>query len=108
MIANLAACHIRHARIEQPRKQPRQARFGLPAQAKQDEIVTREDRVDDLRNNSVVVTHNARKQGLTAFQLADQVRPQLVLQCAIGRVLIEKAAGAKLAQRLRQVGGRHV
>ena len=39
-----------------------QARLGLTAQAKQDEVVLREQRVDQLRNDAVVVADDAGEQ----------------------------------------------
>ncbi len=62
MIANLAACNEWHLRVEQAGQHARETRFGLAAQPEQDEVVARKNGVDDLRNDRVLVTHNAREK----------------------------------------------
>jgi hypothetical protein len=54
----------------------------LTAQSEQDEVVAGEDRVHDLRHHGVVVSHDAREQGLAVTQLANQVGSELVLHGA--------------------------
>ena len=52
--------------VEQRRQRAEDARLRLAAQAEQDEVVPREDRVDELRDHGVVVADDAGKQRLAA------------------------------------------
>src|SRR5690606_15977002 len=45
----------------------------LPAKTEQNEIVACQDRVDQLRDDGVVIADDAGKQGVAGLQLADQV-----------------------------------
>ena len=63
-------------------KRAQDARLRLAAQAEQDEIVTRQDRVDDLRHDGVVVADDAGKERLAAPELVDQVLAHFVLHAA--------------------------
>ena len=62
IVVDLAAFDIRHALVEQRGQHADQARFGLPAQSQQDEIVARQNGVDDLRHHGVFVADDAREQ----------------------------------------------
>ena len=48
--------------VEQPGQRSEQPAFCLAAQAEQDEIVTGQDGVDDLRDNRFIVTDDAREE----------------------------------------------
>ena len=48
-------------------------RLGLPAQAEQDEVVPREQGVDDLRHHRLVVADDAGEERLLRPQARDQV-----------------------------------
>ena len=52
--------------------------FCLAAQAEQDQVVPREDRVDELRNDCFVIADDAGKQLFARAQFLDQIRAQLV------------------------------
>ncbi len=77
--------------IEQRRQHADDARLGLPAQSQQDEIVARENRVDDLRRHGLFVADYARKEFLAALQLADQILPQLIFHAAARRSVVLKS-----------------
>ena len=61
---------------------PEEARLGLPAQAEQDEIVAREQRVLDLRHDRVLVAHDAVEGVLAGAPEPHEVAPHLVLDGA--------------------------
>jgi len=54
------------------------ATFCLTAQSEQDDVVTRQDGVDELRNDRVVVADNARKKFVSRPKLSNQVQAQFV------------------------------
>ena len=51
VVVDLAAGHDRDLVVEQRHQRAQQARLRLAAQAEQDEVVLREQRVDQLRND---------------------------------------------------------
>ncbi len=61
VVVNFASGDVGHLRIEQGRKGAKDAAFGLSAQAEQNEIVARENRVHDLRDDGVVVADDSGK-----------------------------------------------
>ena len=63
--------------VEQNCQRAEQARLGLAAKAEQDEIVTREDGVDDLRDDRLVVADDAGKNGPAGFEPDHQVLADL-------------------------------
>src|SRR5262249_41100037 len=64
--------------VEQRGEQADQPCLRLSAQTEQDEVVPGEDRVDHLWEHGVVIAHEARGQGFTALDLADQVLADFV------------------------------
>src|SRR5262249_20820226 len=73
VVVDLAARHDRQPLVEQQRQRAQDARLRLAAQAEQDEVVARQDRVDDLGDDRVVVADDAGKERAARAQLADQV-----------------------------------
>ena len=59
IVVNFAARDVGHPGIEQGCKRAQNTAFGLSAQSEQDEIMAREDRVDDLWDDCVVITNDA-------------------------------------------------
>ena len=82
IVVNLAAGDVRNALIEQGGQHADQTRLGLAAQAEQDKVVPRQNRVDHLRHHRVLESHDAREQLFALLNLADQVRAKLVLDGA--------------------------
>src|SRR5262245_4601147 len=76
---DLTARYHGNFRVEQIDQAPQDAALRLSAQSEQDEVVAREDRVDQLRNDGVVVADDAGKQRVAGLQLADQVVADLLL-----------------------------
>jgi hypothetical protein len=54
----------RQALVEEIGQLSNDTALRLAAQAEQDDVVTRQDRVDELRNDGVVVTNDAGEQFL--------------------------------------------
>jgi hypothetical protein len=73
VVVNFAARHDRDSLVEQIDEAAQDARLRLAAQAEQDEIVAREDRVDELRHDGVVVADDAREKRLARPELAHEV-----------------------------------
>ena len=71
IIADLAACDVRHVRVEQSSEGAGHAGFGLPAQTQQNEVVPGKYRIHNLRHNGIFITHHARKQCFLAFKFVD-------------------------------------
>ena len=58
------------------------ARLRLTAQAEQDEVVPREQRVDDLRHDGLVVADDAREDRAALREAGEQICAHLVLHGA--------------------------
>ena len=87
IVAQLGAGDIRRLRVEQRGQRAQDARLGLPAQAQQDEVVPREHRIHQLRDDRVLVADDPGKQrrhplARRRAQPGDQVLAQLVLDRA--------------------------
>jgi hypothetical protein len=73
IVMDLAAFQVGQLRIEQRGQRAQNAALGLPAQPQQDKVVSRENGVDELRYDSVVIPDNPGKDGLAGAQLGDQI-----------------------------------
>ncbi len=82
VIMDLAARDDRDRLVEQADERAQDAALGLSAQAEQDEIVARQDGVDDLRHDRVVEADDAGKERRARTQALDQVAANLVLDAA--------------------------
>jgi hypothetical protein len=93
---NLATENVRQVRIEQRGKRTENAALGLPAQSKQDEIVSRKNRIHNLRHNRVVIPDNAREYLLltTSAQSRDQVVAKFVFHTAASQRFFRERASA--------------
>ena len=86
IVVDLAARHDRDLVVEQIDQAAQDAALGLAAQSEQDEVVPREDGVDELRDDRLVVADDAREQLLARLQLADQVVADLLLDRNASRI----------------------
>src|SRR5215217_3376637 len=68
-----------YALIEQISQQANDAALCLPAKAKQNDVMPRQNGVNQLRNNGVLVAHDAGKQLLAAAQFSYEIATQLIL-----------------------------
>ena len=73
IVINFTTHHYRNFRVEQIDQPAQNAAFGLAAKAQQNEIVAREQRIDDLRDDRVFVAVDAGEQWLVLFDHAQEV-----------------------------------
>src|SRR5262249_7691571 len=95
ILVELAAGDCRDLGIEQADEHPEEARLGLAAQAEEEQVVAREDRVVERGQHGALVAVDAREGILAALDGAAQVLSKLVLDAA-RRV----AAGLQLTEGL--------
>ena len=105
IVAHLGAGDVGAVRVKQRRQRAQDARLGLAAQSQQDEIVPRQNGVDDLRDDGIFVSDDAGKEwnrirpGRCLCRVAesgDQVLAELVLDAA-GKAGRGEFAGAESA-----------
>jgi hypothetical protein len=101
VVVDLAAFHVGRRFIQQRSQQPDQARFGLAAQAEQNEIVAREDGIDHLRHHGVFVAEHGGKERIAALNLADQVLAEFVFDAAAHLPGFRKGTLAQRAESAR-------
>ncbi len=87
-------------RIEQRRQGTQDAAFGLTAQTEQNEIMPRENGVDDLRNDGVVVADDAGEEAGVAVmtQAGDEVVAEFVFHAAGAQAFFGKSTAAQFAE----------
>ena len=69
----------RHGVVEQVDELAEHPRLGLAAEAEEEHVVPREDRVLDLRDDRLFVAEDVGEERLARPDLGDQVAPHLVL-----------------------------
>ncbi len=79
IIVDFTAGYDGDFRVEQLHEAAQNAALGLSAQTQKNEIVAREERVDDLGHDGVFVAVNAGKERFVSFDGAQQIAPHLVL-----------------------------
>ena len=112
MSRTFGAGDVGEMRVEQRGESAQDARLRLAAQAEQDEVVPREDGVDDLRDDGVFVADDAGEErrrlvaaGAGRAQAGDEVLAELVFDAA-GEAGWGEFAGAEGAESCGK-GGRH-
>ena len=98
IIVDFAACDRGHLRVDEADKAAKNARLGLPAQPEQNEMVARENRVDDLRNHRVVVSVHAGKQRLALFHFCSRFSRNSCRTVRFANLLFRPCAVSKLAK----------
>src|ERR1700683_4990150 len=98
IMVDLAARDVRHLRIEQCGEGAEDAAFRLSAQAEQDEIMARENGIDDLRYDSVVVANDAGKYGATFAQPGHKVFAELVFNAARAETRFSEGTSTQFAE----------
>jgi hypothetical protein len=83
IVIDFAARNDRDFRIQQIDEAAQDAALSLTAQAEQNKIVARKKRIDDLRNDRVVVTVNAGKDRFASFDGAEEISANFVLDRAL-------------------------
>ncbi len=94
LVAHLAAGEDRDRFVEERRELPQDAALRLAAKTQEDEVVARQERVDDLRHHGVLIAPDAGEELVARLELPHQVGPDLVLH---GSALVSR--GPELAQR---------
>ena len=92
-----AAVDRRQPLVEELRQRAQEPRLRLPAQAEQDEVVPRQERVDDLGLDGVLVADDAGEELAPRAEARDDVVAQLVLHGAVpvaGGFELAEGAGA--------------
>ena len=79
MVVDFGAGDDRQGVVEQVDQAAKHPRFGLAAESEKKNVVSRQNGVDDLRNDGFVITENIRKKRVAATEFGDQVAPHLVL-----------------------------
>ncbi len=79
IVVHLAARHHGHRLVEQRDERAQDARLRLTTQPQQNEVVPRQQRVDDLRHHGVFVAQHTAEQGPAVLQAGDEVPTDLVL-----------------------------
>ena len=78
LVVNLNAAEHRHPLIEQLRQHPQDSRFGLPAQAEEQQIVLGKNAVDDLRDDRIAIPDDAGEKLLPFAELANDIPAKFV------------------------------
>ena len=79
IVVNFAAGDDRQMLVEQIDEAAQDAALRLTAQAEQDEVVPRQDRVDELRDDGVLVADDAGEERVAGLQLVNEVVANLLL-----------------------------
>ena len=79
IVVDFTTLHVRGKLVEQRGELPDEACFGLAAQTQKDEIVAGKNGVDYLRDDRIVVSQNAWKQGIAPLNLTDEIAAEFVL-----------------------------
>src|SRR6266849_446900 len=115
IVVDFAAGDDGHFRIEQVDEAAENAGLGLAAEAEKNEIVAREQSIDDLRDDGVFVTMHAGKEGLASFDGTQEIAAQLILDGAGNATRIEignelefpECARFRVSRRLHGLACRH-
>jgi hypothetical protein len=99
---DFATGDVRNMGIEQRGQIAQDTAFGLAAQSEQNEIMTGENGVDDLRYYRVVVSHNAGKNGPALAKLGDEIVAHFVLHAPRTQPLFAEKTVAQFAERGRK------
>ena len=98
VIVDLASRDVGQLLVQQRRQHADDARLRLPAQPQQNEVVPRQQRVDDVRHHCLLKTDNAREQGFLLLQLANEVLTNLVFYGAGCDPVLRETAGSEGAK----------
>src|SRR5207237_10523872 len=99
VVVHLAPGEDRDLLVEQRDELAQDAALRLAPQTEQDEVVARQERVHELRDDRVLVAHDARELGRAVLEPADEILPQLVLDRAANAGGTRPFGLSQLAQR---------
>src|SRR6266516_5216568 len=98
IIVNLASGDVWHLRIKQSCQRTKHAALRLSAQSQKNEIVPRENGVNDLRNDGVFVDNNSAKNGLALTEPGDEFVAQFILDPARPQFFFGERTSAQFAK----------
>ena len=99
VVVNLAAGHDRDPFVEQIGQAAQDPALGLSAKAEQDEVVARQDGVDELRDDGFVEPDDAGEQRLAGLQLPHEIVANFLLDRArLQRRIDANRRGSQLGQ----------
>src|SRR4029077_7265746 len=78
IVVNFAALDDGNLRVHEPDQIAENPRLRLAAQPEQNEVVARENGIDDLRDHRIVVPVHAREERLALFHLAEKIFAKLL------------------------------
>ena len=99
VVVDLAPGHDWNGVVEQADERAQDPALRLTTQAEQDEVVARQNRVDDLRDDRVVEADDSRKERRPRLEPRDQVASDLVLDAAP-----REPAGGHVSAKLGECG----
>src|SRR5208282_1417284 len=102
IVVDLASCDDGNLGVHESYEAAKDARFRLSTQPEQNEVVPRENRVDDLRDHGVVVAVQSREDRFALLHLAEQVFAQFLPHRALRDSLLRPLTSPKLSQILWQ------
>ena len=105
IVIDLATCDDRHPLVEQPGERTDHARLGLTALAEEDHVVTRQQRVLELRHHRVFVAGYSFEERFAGRDLLDGVLAHLLLD---GSRHPPRSSKLPQRRRLRSVRVSHV
>src|SRR6266481_844818 len=115
IVIDFAAGDDGHLGVEEVDEPTQDAALGLAAESEKNEIVAREQSVDDLRNDGVFVAVDARKQRFAFFDGAKEIAADFVFHGDGGAPRVEvrdapefaECAWFRVSGRLHKSAGRH-
>jgi len=79
---NLASGDVGNFQVQEINQAAQDAALGLASQTQEDEIVTRQNRIGDLRQNGILISMNAGKKRCSGFELLQKIRAEFFLNGA--------------------------
>src|SRR5271166_2699848 len=104
VVVNFAAPQVREVRIKKAGERTQDAAFRLSAQSEENEVVPREDRVNNLRDDGVIIADDAGEDRAAGAYARHEIVAHLVLHAPVAHSWFGKLlAATKLTQSLRKI-----
>ena len=109
IVVDFAAGDDGHFRVEKIDQAAEDAALGLAAEAEKNEIVAREQGIDDLRDDGVFVAVDAGEERFALFDGAEEIAAKFVFDGARGAARVEVGDALEIAEsaRFRMSGRLH-
>jgi len=79
IVVNLASGNVGNFHVQEINQAAQDAALGLASQTQEDEIMTPQNRIGDLRQNGILISMNAGKKRLSGLELLQKVRAEFSL-----------------------------